>query len=344
MQLSLTPFAPHPAIRSGHLQTIFGYYLPAPIDVGPPRWHQITLPDGDRLSLGENRPRSHPSFQRTALLMHGLGGHADAPYMLRLATRFRQRGWLTLRLNHRGCGEGRGLARQLYHSGRSEDLHRVLEQIHIWHPEADLVVVGFSLSGNLLLKYLGEDRHPISEQLRGALAINPPIDLALCASALHRRRNRIYELRFARLLKQAIHERREDFPNFPAMRLPRFMSVREFDELCTAPMNGFESASDYYQKCSAKQFMGGITTPTVLMASDDDPFVPAETYADLPFNSHLQMVITRGGGHMGFISKYKTAMGNRRWMDYAVVTLAEALLQRRTLDMPGVEHPAQRTT
>ncbi|RMF67644.1 MAG: hypothetical protein D6743_04565, partial [Calditrichaeota bacterium] len=101
----------------------------------------------------------------------------------------------------------------------------------------------------------------------------------------------------------------------------------EFDEMCTAPLSNFASAQDYYTRCSAKQFLTGIRTPTVLLASDDDPFVPAETFAGVTGHEFLRVEITRSGGHMGFVSARPTPLGDHRWMDYAVLSFAEGLLK-----------------
>ena len=328
----LIPFKPHPLIRGGDLQTIIGYYLPGPTQLKARKVHEVPLPDGDRLALCENRPSRKSTFQPAVVFMHGLGGDARSPYILRLAMLFRDRGWNTLRMNHRGCGEGNGLARNLYHSGRSEDISQALLKIEELYPETPVIAVGFSLSGNALLKLLGERKDPVASNLRGAIAVAPPIELSCCAEELCRLKNRVYDRRFVRLLRQAIRERQRAFPDFPRFKFPWNMTVWGFDEICTAPMNGFESAEDYYVKCSAKQFLSRITIPTVMLASEDDPFIPRLTYESLPQNDNVYAYLSRSGGHMGFVSAQKTPLENRRWMDYAVLTWAERLVGTGTMN------------
>lgn len=323
----LIPFEPHPLVPGGHLQTIIGYYLPWPKQISHTRTYEIELPDEDKLILCENTPVRKTAFQKAILLMHGLGGHSQSPYMLRLAEFYRNRGWITFRMNHRGCGEGVGLAKNIYHSGRSEDISQVLLKIEALYPETPLIAVGFSLSGNALLKLLGEKKEPISTNLLGAIATTPPIDLSLCAATLCKPSNRIYDYRFIQFLKDAIKERQQRFADFPKFDFPWNMSVRDFDEICTAPLNNFESAEDYYEKCNAKQFLARIAVPTLLLASDDDPFIPKESFDNLPENGNLTCSITRGGGHMGFVTANKTPLGNYRWMDYAILIYAERFLQ-----------------
>ena len=323
---SLLPFKPHPLVAGGHLQTIVGYYFPGPKKLRSTQIHQVEVSDGDRLAICENRPGRKTSFKKVIVFMHGLGGDASSPYMPRLAELFKNRGWVVFRMNHRGCGEGSGLARNLYHSGRSDDVSQVLLKVAELHPDTPLIAVGFSLSGNALLKLLGEKREPTPAGLRGAIAVTPPIELSLCAAALSRKSNKLYDLRFIRTLRQAVEERRQAFPDFPEIDFRWNMTLREFDEVCTAPMNHFEDAEDYYTKCSAKQFLQGISIPTFLLASKDDPFIPKETFDDLPGNDLVDFHLARSGGHMGFVSAGKTPLGNHRWMDYAILKYSEKFL------------------
>lgn len=320
---NLIPFRPHPLVRGGHLQTIVGYYLPNPKTIRHTKLHRVPLPDGDTLVVCENRPSRKSVYPAVIVFMHGLGGHAGSPYMLRMAELFRNRGWITFRMNHRGCGEGVGLARNLYHSGRSEDVSRVLMHVSEIYPDAPMIAVGFSLSGNALLKLLGEGRDPIPANLAGAIAVTPPIDLSKCAAALCETSNWVYDSRFVLLLKEAIRERQRHFADFPKIKFPLRLSLRDFDEICTAPLNGFASAEDYYTRCSAKQFLAGINLPTFLLASADDPFIPKEAFDGLPTNRNLTAHVAPSGGHMGFVAAEKTPLGSRRWMDYAIVHYAE---------------------
>lgn len=328
-------FKPHPLVRSGHLQTIVGYYLPGPKYTEPSRSHQIQLPDGDSLILCEHRGLSTTSAKKAILFMHGLGGDAAAPYMRRLAKLFADLGWVVFCMNHRGCGAGKGLARNIYHSGRSEDVNQVLTAIDKLFPDIPLIAVGFSLSGNMLLKLLGEGDRIGAPNLTGAIAVCPPIELSWCATALSRKQNRIYDIRFVRMLKAAIKERRTRFVDFPEFTFPVSLTLRQFDELCTAPLNRFQSAEDYYTKCSARQFLSGITLPTLILASDDDPFVPRETFDHLPENGFLKLIMTRSGGHMGFVAANKTPLGNHRWMDYALLECAESFIRHNHKSLNG---------
>ena len=309
--------------RGGHLQTVVGYYFPAPEQLPQAHFHTVELGQGEALRLCENRPGANVPTRGSVLLMHGLGGSAQSPYMRRSAALFRENGWIVFRMNHRGCGEGRGLARRLYHSGKSDDVSAASHLVAELYPDLPSVAVGFSLSGNALLKLLGEKIHPIPANLCGAIAVCPPINLSLCAAALARKSNWLYEQRFVRMVKTSLRERAEDFPDFPRFHFPPHLTLRQFDEMYTAPLNGFASAEDYYQKCSARQFLANISHPTFLLASDDDPFIPREAFRDLPRHKFLQTQLTRSGGHMGFVASAKMPWRSRLWLEFTVLSYAE---------------------
>jgi hypothetical protein len=322
---SLISFEPHPLLRNGHLQTIVGRYLPAPKHVPKTKVHLVALPDGDRIALCENKPNRKSTFSKAIVLMHGLAGDSTSSYMVRLATLLHGRGWHVFRMNHRGSGEGRRLARHLYHAGKSDDVSAVLHEVARLSNNAPTIAVGFSLSGNMVLHLLGKKDAPIPESLNGAIAVTPPIELALCSDSLARAGNRIYDFRFVRKLRKGILERESTYPDFPRFRTVG-RSLREFDEICTAPMCGFESADDYYRKCSAKQCLDAITHPTCILAAADDPFIPTCTFDNMPDNPWVDLIIATGGGHMGFVSAERTPLGDRKWLDYAVVNIAESML------------------
>lgn len=328
IQNGLNPFTPHPLFAGGHLQTIVGYYLPENGHIRASIKHRVITPDGDTIILHENKATRKSPLRKSILLMHGLAGSADASYMRRLTILFGARGWQVFRMEHRGCGAGEGLARSTYHSGRSDDINLCLKKIAELLPETPLIAIGFSLSGNALLKLLGEGKEDIPAELCGAIAVTPPIELAECADKISEPANKIYEYRFTRRLKKEMKERGEKYPEFREIKFPLYTSIRMFDDLCTAPINGYVSADNYYSKCSAKQFLHQIKLSTFLLASQDDPFIPASSFENLPQNDSIEYCITASGGHMGFVARDKTVLGDGRWMDYAVVYKAEEFVKK----------------
>ncbi len=333
VQFDVTPaFSPARFAPTGNLQTILSYYFFNAKTNSPCKRHQIVLNDGDVLLLRDYNPVNPVG---NVVLLHGLSGDADSSYIQRVAAMFLAKNWRVLCVNHRGAGEGRGLAKNLYHSGRSEDVSAISQFVAREFSGESFFAVGFSLSGNMLLKLLGEKKQPIPAQLAGAVSVCAPIDLSTCSQKLRERKNRIYDKRFSRKLMKALRERQTDFPDFPKVNVPRFPRLYDFDEHVVAPLNGFFSAEDYYEKCNARQFWAGIATPTLVLASDDDPFIPGTIYQGLPENPAVKVILTRGGGHLGFLSQNKTPLGNRRWMDYAILEFFE-LLRARMIETTNI--------
>lgn len=306
--------------RGGHAQTLWGNVLlagGAPLSTrARATRREVALADGDRLVAhalaGTSGLRVH--------LFHGLSGDADVDYMRRTADALAARGHSVWAVNHRGCGAGRGLAARPYHSGSSADLAAVLAASQAEAPEAVHLAIGFSLSGNALLLMAAEARAP---WLRGLVAVNPPVDLARAARDIHRGACRLYELRFLWRLRRAVRERERDGLARRRQRIPLSASLREFDELYTAPEGGFASADDYYARCSAGPRLAAISTPGVVLTAADDPFVDPIAYAGLELPAQLLLHIEPSGGHVGYLER--DGLGTLAWLDGALVHYVEAL-------------------
>lgn len=317
------PCRPPAWARGGHAQTLWAHVLPAreaPLSKRPgPLRREVELGDGDRLVVhalpGPSGVRVH--------LFHGLSGDADSDYMRRTTDALAARGHSVWAVNHRGCGAGRGLAAKPYHSGSSADLAAVLAASRAEAPELAHLALGFSLSGNALLLMAAEQRAP---WLRGLIAVNPPIDLARAARDIHRGLCRLYELRFLWRLRRSIRERERDGLARRHHRIPLSASLREFDELYTAPEGGFRSADDYYLRCSAGPRLPEITTPGVILTAANDPFVDPAAYSGLALPANLRLHLESCGGHVGYLQRDGALA--RHWLDGALVHYVEALAGR----------------
>lgn len=314
------PCRPPPWARGGHAQTLWAHVLPvraAPLSARPgAERREIALGDGDRLVVhalaGTSGVRVH--------LFHGLSGDADSDYVRRTAAALVARGHSVWAANHRGCGAGRGLAARPYHSGSSADLAAVLAASRAEAPGLVHLALGFSLSGNAALLMAAEGRAP---WLCGLIAVNPPVDLARAAQDIHRGLCRLYELRFLWRLRRAVRERERDGLARRPHDIPLRASLREFDELYTAPEGGFADAADYYARCSAGPRLAEVTTPGVILAAADDPFVAPEAYAGLALPASLLLHVEECGGHVAYLERH--GVGARHWLDGALVHYVEAL-------------------
>jgi predicted alpha/beta-fold hydrolase len=271
---------------------------------------EIDLKDDDRLVGILYRGNS----RKVVYLFHGLSGNISSNYIQRSALLCRKLGHSVFLINHRGCGEGAGLAKQPYHSGRAEDLSSAIAFGRSHFKEHRHLAIGFSLSGNALLLLLSGKRGSVKPD--AAIAVNAPIDLQSAALILKRGLNRIYDLNFVK-----------EFRKEPDIRkkVSAFATVHDFDELHTAPAGGFLNREDYYRSCSTKTLLSKIHTPTVILTSEDDPFCLVKHYREAELSDSVHLHIEKYGGHLGYISSAKNACGSRRWLDYALMQTIQTL-------------------
>jgi predicted alpha/beta-fold hydrolase len=312
-------FVPLPLLGGGHAQTIAGRYFWNGKARLESQRQVIPLDDGDRLCVLTSLPPGWTPGKPVAVLVHGLAGSARAPYVVRLAQRLLAHGIGVARLNLRGAGEGFGLARGMYHAGRSGDLRAVLLWLARQAPRSPVSLVGFSLGGNLALKLAGEASDDPLPGLDCVVAANPPIDLDACARAMGRRENRVYDWNFVRWLRREVDRRHRAFPELGPADLGRVRSVRQFDDCYTAPRNGFASAEDYYRRSSAQALLHRITHTGLVIHAEDDPFVPPDPFRHASFPPRLRLELLRHGGHLGYVSRHRW-LGDRRWLDARIAS------------------------
>jgi uncharacterized protein len=259
---------------------------------------------------GDCHWQKNPRETATLVLVHGLEGSGDSGYILGTAEKAFAAGLNVVRLNQRNCGGTEHLTPDLYHSGRSGDVRAVVEELIERDKLPEIFAAGFSMGGNLVLKMAGEYGAAAPAELRGFAAVAPSFVLAACADALEEPRNFIYERYFVRKLKARMRRKAELFPERYAAQvgngtLRSIGSVREFDEMITAPCSGFAGAEDYYARASAINVIGAIARPTLILTSKDDPFVPYATFErrEVRDNPNIRLVATRHGGHCSFIGR-----------------------------------------
>jgi predicted alpha/beta-fold hydrolase len=306
-------FQPLPLLSNRHVQTLLGHYLPGARLAHPTEERVLRLPDGDALVLHDTTPPGWRPGGRVAVLVHGLIGSHDSPAIRRVAARLLPHAVRVVRLDLRGAGKGMALARQTYHAGRSDDVRAALDAVHGWDPLSPIVLVGISLGGNLVLKMVGEaaDRPP--PYLERVAAVCPPIDLVRCSRLLLHPRNRPYERFFLDGLLTMAYQRQRCFPDLPPLRFPRRMNCVLFDDLYTAPRNGFADALDYYRRASAMPHIARIAVPTLVLTARDDPVVAAEPFDELAPPPHVLVRVAEYGGHVGFVGW--DGAGGVRWAE-----------------------------
>ena len=283
--------------RGPHGQTLWARLVRRPPHVALRR-ERLELPDGDFIDLDWTEKGSGP----IVIVLHGLEGSSDSPYARGLLQAIEHRGWRGVVMHFRGCsGEPNRLARS-YHSGDTGDLDFLVATLRRREPRAPLATVGFSLGGNVLLKWLGKAGSVAP--LHAAVAVSVPFVLHGAAERLQQGFSRVYQWQLLRSVRHTVNAKRRhmELP-LKSRDLSALKNFRDFDEHITAPLHGFDSADHYYTVSSSRQYLGGITVPTLLLHARDDPFM---TESAIPRPDELSESVTLElsphGGHVGFVA------------------------------------------
>jgi len=320
MNDSLIPFKAPWLIRGGVAQTILGSQFPGETFLPPRKIHKIPVgPRSQMISLElENKNIRSPII----LLAHGMGGCSESGCIRRIAARIWKRDFGVFMMNQRGSGAGLGLSETLWNGGSSEDMDHMVKYIVKLYPKRALLIVGFSLSGNVLLKYLGEGRK-VSKNVHGGFAVNPPIDLRVASQLLcNGKGSGIFNPYFMKLLRRQCQALGECFSD-AVQPQGKFKNIWDFDVVYTAPAGGFKDVEEYYRKSSAKQFIESIEVPTQILCAKDDPFIPSSVFDGISENGYVNTLLPDRGGHMGYLASKTTPLGDSRWMDYVIVDWVE---------------------
>lgn len=300
-----TAFQPAWWLPGSHPQTVWQplfRHRPRPATVR----ERLDTPDGDFIDLDWHGPTAGP----VAMLLHGLTGSSVSPYIRGMQAALAGQGWRTVAMNFRGCGGEPNRTARGYHSGETGDLDQLYRTLRQRHPGRPLAAVGFSLGGNVLLKWLGERGH--EAEVVAAAAVSVPLRLDLCADRLDSGFSRLYRNQLLRDLKLYVTRKRrhlealgrktealklEELGDLSAIR-----SFWEYDDWVVARLYGFRDAHDYYRQSSSRRFLGDIRRPTLVIQARNDPFlspVMLPEQAELP--PLVQLEITQDGGHVGFV-------------------------------------------
>lgn len=324
-------FEPHPFLHNPHAMTLVAKFFPRKgllRNIPFERRLFTVAPQTQVLGFCHWQHRRHTCG--TVVLVHGLEGCCDSHYMEGLAAKAWTAGLNVIRLNQRTCGGTEHLAPSLYNCGLSGDIRAVITELIDRDGLGSISLIGYSMGGNLVLKMAGEMMTPLPS-LSGVFAVCPNIDPTLCIAALERPGNRLYHDYFLKRLKSRILKKAALFPgqwNLAALRSIR--TIREFDEIYTAPDGGYAGAAQYYDLSGARHVVGAIRVPTVIITALDDPFIPF-TMFDTPAiatNPFIELIVTDKGGHCGFFQCRQRHEDNY-WVE------------NRLIDMISMQQPAE---
>jgi predicted alpha/beta-fold hydrolase len=296
--INKSTFKPGWGLSNPHVQTMWQSLFRRQPEVLTQR-ERFVLPDGDFLDLDWAGYDGEP----IVLVLHGIAGSIESPYakgMLRAVVEY---GWRGAVMHFRGCsGEPNRLPR-IYHSGETDDLQILVSALHKRHPNNPIAVVGFSMGGNVLLKWLGETGE--SNPLVAAVAVSVPLELEKSADHINHGLHRFYQWWLLRDLRKRVADKfRKNKQGSPVdvEEIENIQSMLDFDNRITAPLHGFTDARDYYTKSSALQYLKQIRTPTLILHATDDPFMTTDTFVSMnDLSPNLTFELSATGGHVGFV-------------------------------------------
>lgn len=321
------PFVPHPALAGGHRMTLAAWARPRRFPRLPAAEARLFQVTPDSQVLGHCHWQAERAALLTVICLHGLEGSSDGHYMRGMADKAWARGFNVVRLNQRNCGGTEHLSPGLYHSGLTADPLAVMHALADAHGLTRFAFAGYSLGGNIALKLGGELTPADAARVVAVTAVSPPIELAQCVDALERRANLAYHLNFLVGLRGRMKRKARLYPGvYDLAPLSGVRSVRAFDDVYTAPHNGFAGAADYYHRASSRRVLPALQVPALLITAADDPFVPPDAARDPALDgvARLTRIVTRYGGHCGFIGRRHGPDNDGYWAETRVMEFIAA--------------------
>jgi predicted alpha/beta-fold hydrolase len=319
------PFQAHRLFGGGHAQTLAAYAWPYRYRFNPTvDEERLFEVDPQTRVLAHCRWHSEPSQHPTMVMWHGMEGSTASGYMPSTAEKAFAAGFNVVRVNLRNCGGTEHLTPTLYHAGLSEDFRAVLNELIERDGLTRIFAVGFSLSGNIVLKLAGEYGDNPPSQLLGICAISPSVDHYASVAAIMLRSNRLYHRDFLRRMRNRVRRKQKLFPHlFDLGQIDQVRTLRDFDETFTSRAHGFAGADDYYQKTSSLKVIDRIRVPTLIIHAEDDPFIPFAPlrHPAIARNPYLLVMATSKGGHVAFVSRDSE---DRFWAENRLVEFCAA--------------------
>ena len=316
-------FLPTIPFRNGHFNTMYRPLFMK--DIAKYTRKRVTTWDNDFLDLDF----SFVGSKTLVLLIHGLEGSSESKYMASNANHLNSLGIDTVCFNLRGCSGEDNLLLATYHSGKTEDVDFVVNHLLENYDYKNIIIVGFSLGGNLTLKYLGEQGNNLSPIIKGGIASSVPIDIGTAELEMEKLKNKLYMEMFFKTMKNKILEKSHKFPeyNLDKDKLFKATKFKHLEHLYTAPVFGFDSPEDYWEKASSKPYLSKIKRPTLLVNAKDDTFLSRECYPyeEAEDSEFFFFEGTKYGGHVGFMTSFKPE--ENRWLEHRIARFIKENIQ-----------------
>jgi predicted alpha/beta-fold hydrolase len=317
------PFKPAWWLRNPHLQTIWPALCRRKIKNFPLVRERIELPDGDFLDLDwMDKEKNTP----IVLILHGFEGSIDSHYAKSTLRSLKQHGWRGVFMHFRGCsGEPNRLTRG-YHSGETSDLANVVRILREREPTVHMAAIGYSLGGNVLLKWVGETGS--NNPLNAAIAISVPFNLHMAADSIQNGFSRFYQWYLLKSLRARLFNKFQSVPSpIDPELITEARNIRDFDNVFTAPLHGFVDANHYYDISSSRQYLRDIAVPTLIVHAKDDPFMCAEVIpAAHELSPEVRFELSEQGGHVGFVTG-NNPLKPEYWLEKRIPEFLQAFLK-----------------
>jgi len=313
MPIVKSEYNPPFLFKKGHFSTVYSGLFRKVKDVVQER-KRIMLSDDDFLDLDWSY--SEVKTNKLVILLHGLEGNAQRPYMLGSAKLFNANGYDAVSVNYRNCSETPNLLFRTYHSGATEDLHDVVEHA-IEMGYSEISIIGVSLGGNMALKYVGE--RDVSKEVKNVIAVSVPCSLYHSMLRLHKFENILYTRRFKKHLIKSLRRKQVQFPErISDEEILSIKTLKDFDDVYTSKAHGFKDALDYYEKCNSLQFLPKIKTPTLIINALNDSFLSPECFPikEAKENDFLHLEMPSYGGHAGFYARNNLYYNEKRALEF----------------------------
>jgi len=323
MPLLTSDFSPSLPFKNGHFNTMYRpLFMKENSNYTRKR---IFTWDADFIDLDFSKVNSNT----LTVLIHGLEGSSESKYMISTTHELNRKGIDTVAFNLRGCSGEDNLLLGTYHSGKTEDVAFVMNHLLDNYDYENIILVGFSLGGNLTLKYLGEFADSLSPIIKGAIATSVPIDIASSERQMNKIKNKLYIDQFLKTIRLKVLEKSYKFPDFKLDKEKLFKASRfkHLEHLYTVPVFGFDSPEDYWQKASSKPYLSKINRPTLLINAEDDSFLGEECfpYEEAGDSEVFFLEVAKYGGHVGFISTFKQQ--ESRWLEKRISKFIDENIQ-----------------
>jgi predicted alpha/beta-fold hydrolase len=325
MEVTFSEFEAHPLLKNGHAMTIASAFLPRRFDIPLAEVRLFQVDPESRLLAHCHWQSGKRKDAPVLVIVHGLEGSSDSNYVRGIGEKAFQGGFHVVRMNQRNCGGTEALTPTLYNSGMSGDYRAVFEELSSGDGFEQIFFVGYSMGGNLVTKMAGEFGPAVPKALRGVGVVCPAIDLGASADALESLENCVYQRRFVNGLMSRYARKQKLFPDrYRSDGLGPVRTVRQFDDVITAPQFGYRDAQDYYDDVGAKRVAAQIRVPLLMITAQDDPFVPYASFlaAKIIENPAIQFVTPTHGGHCGFISRHSGT--ERFWAEQRIIDFCAA--------------------